>query len=387
MFDDVAFKMEAKKQLFGKTIYDEYVVFDIETTGRSTTYSNIVQIGALKIKNGEVIDSFNTYVHPQIPITPEASRINHITNEMVANAPTLNVVLPQFEAFVGGLTLVGYNISGFDLIILNNRMYRVARKILNTSYIDVFQYVYQLGRLENKRLETVAGSMGITVKNAHDALADCRMTYLTYEKMMRRGCRLEKKMFAGRPVVFNIQNSADTMAINELRSFMSYINSDGKVGDMEFLVLKEWVSANESLKGTYPYDDIVRIISDILEDGIIEKKELEYFSNMINEWLDPVKYSKHDMILTLQGKHVVITGDFSYGSEQDVFNYLIAKGAIIDKSVTKKSEYLVVGAKGSAAWSSGNYGNKVKKAMEYKSRGQNIQIVREADFMKETRNL
>ena len=383
--DDLAFKLEAKKQLFGKTIYDEYVVFDLETTGVSTTYSNIVQIGALKIKNGEVIDTFNTYVHPQRPIPLEATEVNHITNEMVANAPTLRDVLPLFEEFINGYTLVGYNIARFDLALLNNRMYRVERKYLRVPYVDVYLYVNQLGRLENKKLATVASALDIPTKNAHDALYDCRMTYLAYEKMMRRGYRLDKRDFKGKPVVF-VQNTEDTLLINELQHFLKMINSDGTIDEMEFYVLREWMEFNKSLKGTYPYDNLSQAITQILEDGIVEKRELAELSQIINEWLDPVNYSKHDKITTLIGKHVVITGDFKYGSEDVVLNYISSKGAEIDKNVIKKTDYLVVGALGSPAWSHGNYGNKVKKALEYKAKGQNIQIIKEIDFFKETQS-
>jgi NAD-dependent DNA ligase len=75
-----------------------------------------------------------------------------------------------------------------------------------------------------------------------------------------------------------------------------------------------------------------------------------------------------------------LTGEFDYGSKSDVSAFLMSHGAYIHKDVVQKTDILVVGGQGSDNWSSVNYGNKVKKALEMQRKGNGIQLLREADF-------
>ena len=193
--------------------------------------------------------------------------------------------------------------------------------------------------------------------------------------------------FIGKPFAFPVRLNEQSEAINVLRSIMDEISRDGKIDENEFFELTNWVSVNQSLEGTYPFNEISNQIESILSDGVIESRELIILEKLIEEWLDPVAHSQHDRIESLIDKHVVITGDFTFGGVNDVTDYIVKRGAVLDKSVTRKTELVVVGALGSKSWSTGNYGNKIKKALENKAKGQNIQIVTERDFFRETKNL
>ncbi len=92
---------------------DEMVVFDIETTGLSKTECKITEIGAVKIKNGEITDTFNTFVNPGCHIPEEIQELTSITDDMVANADPIAVVLPKFLDFVGDGLIVAHN-ADFD---------------------------------------------------------------------------------------------------------------------------------------------------------------------------------------------------------------------------------------------------------------------------------
>ena len=102
----------ARLNLYAK----DYVVFDLETTGLSPEKDEIIEISAIKVRNGQVNSIFSTLVNPGRPIPDRATAINGITDEMVLNKPTLKDALKDFLDFAGDDILVGHNIHNFDKI-------------------------------------------------------------------------------------------------------------------------------------------------------------------------------------------------------------------------------------------------------------------------------
>ena len=97
----------------GQSLMDSFVVFDIETTGFSSVTNHIIEIGAVKVENGKIVDRFSTYVNPQEPIPYRITKLTTITDADVMDAPTIDQVLPEFFAFCEGCVLVAHNAS-FD---------------------------------------------------------------------------------------------------------------------------------------------------------------------------------------------------------------------------------------------------------------------------------
>ena len=95
----------------------DYVVFDLETTGISCSKDDIVEISAISVKDSKIVDEFSTLVNPLRPIPYYASNVNGITDDMVADSPVFEDVLPQFLDFIGNSVLVGHNIHSFDHMI------------------------------------------------------------------------------------------------------------------------------------------------------------------------------------------------------------------------------------------------------------------------------
>ena len=366
---------------------NNYVVFDLETTGLSRYYSEIIQISAIKVANGKVVEKFDRYIKPKKPIPKEATEINHITNDMVKDAPSFKQTIDDFLAFAGKNVLLGYNISGFDLYLLNNRLYLECGKTFSADYIDVLKMARKLPGLGDYKLTTVAKYLGVSVEGAHNALCDCTMTNECYVKLLDKHIQSGVDYYTGSPIAFSTQLSESSCAINVLRSILSEIVEDGVIDDSEFNELTEWVRANEKLKGAYPFDNISNKLDGILKDGIVEKEELKDLTGYVEEWLDPVGHARHTRIETLQERHVVITGDFERGNKEEIEAYISSKGGIVDARTTKKTELVVVGALGSKAWVADNYGTKIKTALEYREKGQVIEIISEYDFFKETKKL
>ena len=103
-----------KGRLLNKYVPD-YVLYDLETTGISCNYDEVIEISAIRVRNGSVDEEFSSLVNPGRPIPYAASSVNHITDDMVAGSPDFAEVLQEFLDFAGDDLLVGHNINGFDM--------------------------------------------------------------------------------------------------------------------------------------------------------------------------------------------------------------------------------------------------------------------------------
>lgn len=156
----------------------EYVVFDVETTGLSPTSGDrIIEIGAIRVKNGQIVDQFESFINPQRDIPAEAQAINNITPEMVADAPTSDKILPDFLNFIGGATVVGHNVK-FDLCFVAYELALIERKFRHeTPAIDTLKMAKKLlPHLTRHTLAYVAQYMGVKINETHRALADVELT-------------------------------------------------------------------------------------------------------------------------------------------------------------------------------------------------------------------
>lgn len=169
----------------------DYVVFDLETTGVRPDTDEIIEISGVRVRDHQVVDEFSTLVNPGMHIPSAASRVNHITDDMVADAPEISEALEDFLEFAGNDILVGHNIHSFDL----NFIYRATMRIYGTEvandYIDTLYMARQcLPELSHHKLSDVAAYFDISTEGAHRALNDCVMNQKCYEKL---GKILEKK--------------------------------------------------------------------------------------------------------------------------------------------------------------------------------------------------
>lgn len=166
-----------------------FVVFDLETTGIKYQENEIVEIGAVKVRNGEIIEEYQTLVKPDHPISAEASTINHITNNMLADQPKIYEVLPEFLSFVGDDVLVAHNVR-FDYSFLANACMLCFFKAPELLF-DTMTLARYYPEAESKKLTALAETAGIEIENAHRALSDARMTanlvLATNEKRKSKG--------------------------------------------------------------------------------------------------------------------------------------------------------------------------------------------------------
>ena len=164
----------------------EYVVFDVETTGLSPLRGDrIVEIAAVRVRSGEIVDTFESLVNPQRDLPIEAQQINHITDTMVADAPTAEEILPDIINFTGGACLVGHNIK-FDLNFLCHELSLIGRRLREeTPAMDTLKMAKMLlPHLTSFRLSHVAHSLGAVVDETHRALPDVKLTAMVMKRLM-----------------------------------------------------------------------------------------------------------------------------------------------------------------------------------------------------------
>ena len=154
----------------------DYVVFDLETTGISPKTDEVVEISAVKVQSGTPVDEFSTLVNPGRKIPYGASRVNGITDKMVADSPSFKEVLEKFLEFADGFVLVGHNIANFDMKFLYRDARRFYGRVPSNNYVDTLVMARRhLPRLPHHRLVDLAEYYQISSKGAHRSRAANRL--------------------------------------------------------------------------------------------------------------------------------------------------------------------------------------------------------------------
>ena len=167
----------------GQSLDDSFVVFDIETTGFSQSNDRIIEIGAVKVVHGEIVDKYSSFVNPEVPIPYKIEQLTGISDSMVMDAPTIEVVLPEFLAFCQGSSLVAHNAS-FDVGFIQKNAERLGTEIDFTVIDTVGLSRILLPELSRYRLNTVAKALGITLENHHRAVDDAGATAEIFVKLI-----------------------------------------------------------------------------------------------------------------------------------------------------------------------------------------------------------
>ncbi len=164
----------------------ETIVFDIETTGLSVQNCKITEIGAVKIKDGEIIDTFNTFVNPEMPIPEEIVELTSITDEMVADAPKIKEALTSFFEFIGGgrKLLVAHN-ANFDTGFIRYAAEACGMEFTNPYLDTVALSRYINPTLKKHKLDSLAEHYGLGDFNHHRACDDAAMLAAIYFKMIQ----------------------------------------------------------------------------------------------------------------------------------------------------------------------------------------------------------
>lgn len=197
----------------------------------------------------------------------------------------------------------------------------------------------------------------------------------------------------------NYYYNAVTADLQTLQGICHGILADGIINEKEIRDLKGWLEQNIHLSTYYPYDEIRSLILSIVSDGKIEEEEVLILKAYLNQFVNienkeiakkidneiaDINISGHctsDPNIDFDGKTFCVTGVLKSGNRTELENLISDLGGIPTKSITKKTDYLIVGDNGNPAWTFACYGRKVEKALEMRKGGHQICLIHEFDFM------
>lgn len=195
----------------------DYVVFDLETTGFSPETNRIIEIGAVKVQNGKIVDKFSTFVNPQVPIPFRIEQLTSINDSMVIDAPVIADILPEFMKFCEGCVMVAHN-ADFDMSFIKKNCQRLDIPCKPTIVDTVALARVLLPNLNRFKLDTVAKALGVSLENHHRAVDDAGCTaeiFVKFIEMLReRGMStLDEVNAMGTSSVQNVQKMPTYHAI------------------------------------------------------------------------------------------------------------------------------------------------------------------------------
>ena len=258
-------------------LVNSYIVLDIETTGLDLVYDEIIEIGALKVVNGQIVETFSELVRPNNKISQFISSLTGITNEMLDSAQEIDKVLPRFIDFAQNMLIVGHNVN-FDINFIYDYTLNVLNKPFANNFIDTLRLSRKIfNNLKNHKLQTISKSLNFDEKIHHRAICDCKITYKIYEyikqhiidkklnllelftpktkKLNAENIKTQNKVFDETHIFYN-KNCAFTGSLQILRKeAMQKVVDLGRccqdmTKDTNFLILgnKDYHSENKSAK-------------------------------------------------------------------------------------------------------------------------------------------
>lgn len=281
-----------------RKILSDYCIIDLETTGLSAEFDEIIELAALKIRGNEIISRYQQLVKPTNEIDEFITELTGITNEMVANQPSIDKAIKSFLDFIDNETIVGHNTS-FDIQFIQ----KAANSELENEYIDTLQLARKVyPDLKHHRLKDMAKYLKFDY-TAHRALGDCEATFELYKD----------------------------------------IESQLKIKGLELSDL-----FYHKRKYGYNYD-----------------LHAEGETNKDNFFFD---------------KHVVFTGKLDKMERKEAMQLVVNAGGILDKTVTKSTNYLVLGNNDYVSSIKDGKSTKQKKAEKYIISGCDLSIIDEITF-------
>ncbi len=326
---------------------ETYVIFDLETTGFHNRTCKIIEIGAVKLKNGEIIGEFSEFVNPNESLSEEIIKLTGINDSMLVNAKSINIVLKDFIDFVGEATLVAHN-AGFDVGFLNKNKVDILGEQIENPFIDTVGLARMITpNLKKHTLDSVAEYYKINFSNHHRAIYDAKclaeiflhqieflkeLGLTKLNEINQKGTELfnNKKHRSNHAIIFvqtqeGLKNFYELISLAHLDYFYKNprIPKSKLMEKREGLIIGSACEAGEVFKAhlsnmPQKYIDNVASFYDYLEVQPIGNNMYLYEGNQVNK-IDELCEINYDIIMTAKrlNKLFVGTGDVHFLNKED----------------------------------------------------------------------
>lgn len=285
---------------------NNYTIIDIETTGLDASYDEIIEIGALKVRDNQIIEKFNTFVKPKHEINEFITELTGITNKMLESAPNIQTAILNFNNFLGDDLIIGHNVN-FDVNFIYDVFIENYNKPFKNNFIDTMRFSRKLlPELKHHRLKDMIEYFSIKQEKSHRALDDCYSTFYLYTALRKKASE-----------IYSSEQEFE-------KSFIKYKNND----------LKQITCESEVIDKTNPFFNKICVFT-----GTLEKMERKTAAQLV-----------------------------------------VNLGATCGNTVTKSTNYLILGNNDYNPILKGKKSSKLLKAERYKLEGCDIEIISEDVF-------
>ncbi len=348
----------------------EFVVFDLETTGLSSNNEGITEIAGVKIKGGEITETYSTFVNPEKPIPIKITELTGITNDMVKNERPIREVLPEFLSFADGCCLVAHN-ADFDMGFIRAKAKQSGRAV-NNPVADTLKFSrVLLKNLRRHKLNLVAKHFEISLENHHRAIDDAMATakiFLRFREMLKEeglatfkeinetlGKKRENKSLYSYHILLLAKNQRGLKNLYQLvsASHMEYFYKKPRIPKSLLRKHREGLIIGTACEAGELYQGILKNLPDeklhpILEDyDFFEIQPLENNGFLVNKGRlksreDLISINRRIVDLGEKlGKPVVATGDVHFlNKEDEIFRRILMTGQGFDDADDQAPLYL-----------------------------------------------
>lgn len=373
------------------------LLLDTETTGFGETDEPIeVAFSLIEVSaEGHLVEEIRTYSglrQPSVAISAKAQSVHGIKATDVYGKELDNKLIK--ELIESADILVAHN-ADFDARMLRSIYPGIMEKVWRCTYRQ-----WPWPKTSCQKLADAAMMLGIEIKQTHRALEDVNVLKDCLLASYKERSYCAQLINAGphrlgRTRAYSALNSAKALtpetqySCSELLGLINGLKADNKLVDEEIEFLENWIRKHPELEFVWPITEVIQMLEKILRDGIVTDDERSTLSTL----LDAVSQStfkavfnavRHDELrfdeidtIAFEGKCFCLTGNFLNGSKELCASVIQNQGGSISNNITKKINFLIVGALGSPDWKHGNFGTKVEKAVKYRTAGAPLKIIHE----------
>lgn len=374
---------------FDPAANENFNVVDVETPNNNN--DRICSISISRVSNASILWTKSYLVNPEVSFCSRNESLTGITQEMVRNSPTFPHLWDEINKYLQEGVFVAHN-ARFDLNVLYKCLQYYGITYGPIRYIDTMELAQRaFPELPHYGLHDICSIMNVPLKHhcsesdsfaCASILKHCIsegidvMAYKHTFEPNRSDCEKKKTKSLRSTHV-----SANTLQMNTLLSLVKSVCRDGRVTEDEIDQLRCWIDEHQELSKEFPYALIQSSIEESLSDGVLEPLELQQLFETFLFLLDPLGATFPCDNVDFTNKIICLSGNFDYGTKEEVEKLLESMGATIHPRVTSKLNYLIVGNQASNEWSFGQYGHKIKQAIQLQMKGKPVKILKEADFM------